>query len=237
MSENLLVNADFEGEFKPHQGIGEVRAPAGWIPYWLEGDPPQEQSQGPLARYEMTPILASQFPTRVKSGEQAVRWFTQWKIHQGGLFQRVPVVVGQWYQFSIWLQAWCSNGDDPNSSDMEFYASLGIDPDGQTDARRRGVVWTPWNYISGVWLKIASEPVQARHVDLTVYVETWNKWKSKHADAYADAAVLELVELGEPGPAPEPCPPCPPPDDGDCDCVSEEDLRRVLGELRWGVLP
>ena len=241
MSENLLVNPGFEGEFAPYQGIGEVQAPAGWIPYWLDGDPPQEKSQGPLARYEMTPMLASQFPNRVKSGAKSVRWFTQWKVHQGGLFQRVPVTVGQWYRFSVWVHAWCTDSDNENVSNEEMYASLGIDPDAQTYARRRGTVWTPWNFLTGAWLKVVTEPVKARSVYLTVYIETWNKRRTKHNDAYVDSASLELVDLGATCPTPEPCtecPECPTPEpcDGDCDCVSEADLRRVLQELRWGVV-
>jgi len=224
-----LVNGGFEGAFSQWPGISEWIVPAGWTPYALEGNPPAEHEQGPLARPEFKELNTTIDANRVHSGFKSAAWFTFYKVHQGGLYQRVPVVKGQYYQFEVWVQAWCSNSDEPRVSDQEMYASLGIDPDGQTDARRKGVVWSTWKPIGTEYRRIVTPPVRARENYITVYIETWNKYRIKHADAYVDDATLYLLDLGTGCATPEPCPACPTP--GPCnDNATLEQFRSIIRE-------
>ena len=244
-----LANGGFEGTFSQWPGVPEWIVPSGWTPYALEGLPPEAHDQGPLARPEFKEANTTSDANRVHGGSKAAQWFTFYKVHQGGLFQRVKVTPGSWYSFSIWVQAWCSNADFPtNISPGELYVALGIDPDGQTNAARRGVVWTYWNGAGAVYKKITTAPVQATGDYITVFVESWNKYRFKHNDVYVDDAALKLVEIGGTCPTPEPCPPCPTPVPGpdcptpepcsfDCDYehirdIVQEELRAVEIEIR-----
>ena len=137
---HLIENPSFGGDYVQH-GNGPIMVAPGWTPFWLDGkDPPHEHAQGPTARPEYKPILASQFPYRVADGDKAQCWFAFSRVMDAGIWQQIPVSAGKVYQFSVSVQAWSSNGDDPRVSDGEMYTGLGIDPWGRTDAFELGVL-------------------------------------------------------------------------------------------------
>ena len=198
-----LVNPSFEPPYLEH-GAGEVKVATGWLPFWKIGDPPHEVSQGPTARPEYKPLSASLDPRRVVEGDTAQAWFLTSKVMDGGIYQRVRVTPGEWYVFSVSLQAWCTNLNDPAVSNGEMYATLGIDPDGRTDAFEVGVIWMGWQWVGPNHKRYESRAVQAESEYITVFIRTWNKWRLKHNDIYADVARLERVS--GPGPQPTPLP-------------------------------
>ena len=121
MIKSLLVNSGFEGSWHlettywtPVGGpfydqYQEITPPAGWTAWWLEGFPSADGS--PMRRPEVRVIGTVPDPERIHTGEQAVRWFTFWGAHTGGLLQQVEVEPGRYYDFSIFAHSWFANCD------------------------------------------------------------------------------------------------------------------------------
>ena len=239
----VLVNPSFEPPYIEH-GAGEVKVAHGWQPFFCEGcDPPHEESQGPTARPEYKPLPKLLDPRRVVEGDTAQAWFLTNRVKDGGVSQRVRVTPGEWYVFSVSLQAWCTNSNDPTISNGEMYAAIGIDPAGREDAFEVGVVWASWEWVGPDHKRYASRTVQAEGEYITVFVRTWNKWRLKHNDIYADAG--RLVRASGPGPQPTPqptqtpqptplpCPTCTP--GGSCQ-VDYARIERIIADrepVRW----
>jgi len=196
----MLTNGGFEGSYT-ERGAPEVKVALGWEPFWATGDPPKERGQGPCARPEYKPVLAAQFPYRVKAGLAAQCWFLNYRVMDAGILQRVKVQAGRRYEFWVAAHAWCSNGDDPHVSDGEMYLSLGLDLGGGTNPFEQGVVWTPWRLLGADYARCGTLAVTALTEQMTVYVRAWNKWRLKHNDVYVDEAELNDVSAGPP---PEP---------------------------------
>jgi len=135
---------------------------------------------------EYKPLNKSQDPRRVWDGQTAQCWFIRWKVFDAGIYQRVAVEPGASYQFDAMAQAWCSNSDDPAVSDGEMYVSLGIDPNGGTDAFSAVVGWTDWARVGADYKRFKSPVVVASGEHITVFVRAWNKWKLSHNDIYID---------------------------------------------------
>jgi len=193
---HLIENPSFGGDYVQH-GNGPIMVAPGWTPFWLDGkDPPHEHAQGPTARPEYKPILASQFPYRVADGDKAQCWFAFSRVMDAGIWQQIPVSAGKVYQFSVSVQAWSSNGDDPRVSDGEMYTGLGIDPWGRTDAFELGVLWTSWIPLTAEHVRHQSVAVTAINPWITLFIRTWPKWKLKHNDVYVDWVRLERIEGG-----------------------------------------
>jgi len=197
----MLRNGSFEGEYVRHGGT--VLVAEGWTPFWSLGNPPAEVGQGPCAMPEYKPLDATIDARRVVHGERAQCWFLNWKVMDAGVYQVVPALEEEWYQFSVSAQAWCDSGNNPSVSQGEMYLALGIDPYGRRSPFEMGVLWSPWHWVGPMHERMESPLVQARENQVTVLIRAWNKWKLRHNDIYVDHA---LLEVGLPWEPPTPAP-------------------------------
>ncbi len=128
---------------------------------------------------------------------------------------------GATYQFDCMAQAWCSDKNDPTVSDGEMYVSLGIDPNGDTDAFSPTVAWSEWAPVGAQYQRYKSHKVLAGGDRITVFVRAWNKWELSHNDIYIDDAHLT-----------ETAPPPPPGGDVDYDLIRQI-VREELDRTFW----
>ncbi len=210
---NLLRNPGFEGEPIIWEDAGEVKIVPEWEPWhWdnLTGFPGIHDgnlSSVPTARPEFRPATLAIDPRRVKSGAQSQMWFSFYRNHYAGVFQRdIPVEPGETYQASVWAQAWSSQKDDPRISDAEIYLSIGINPYGSTSLQDRATVWSPWQWIGADWTHVKSQTVTVLTPTATLFIASGTKYSVKHNDMYVDDAEMWRVTIPAPEPEPEPEP-------------------------------
>ena len=217
--ELLLVNGGFEDgwhlaavHWTPEGGpvfdqYQEITPPEKWVAWWHEGFP---GADGWLTRRpEVRVISAIPDAERIRSGEQAVHWFTFWGSHTGGLLQQVAVEEGHFYTFSVYAHSWFSNCDlrphyrlpldyDCDTDDPILWAQnwlkVCIDPTGGIDPFGPAVVCGPVQQIYGGYgPPLEVERVQAQGSIVTVIVISIASHPLKHADFYIDDAVLRDV--------------------------------------------
>lgn len=190
---------------------GEDNPPAGWgIWYtWEQAAPPWDPGNEvgharPETRY--APHLE-----RVQEGESGFVMYSFYRIHHGGLFQRVEdLEPGVRYQFTIGNHAWSSTDDNPLTSDgapgpfyrlladlgpdsggLENYrARVGVDPTCGLDPFADDVVWGPWAVIYNAYRDLPPVSAVTQSERMTVFTEHRFLWPFEHCDAYYDGAVL-----------------------------------------------
>lgn len=191
--------------------FGEIASPEGWTTWWLEGFPePGDPNSGRVTgRPEVSVVTLPEFPDpqRIRSGSRAVKWFTFWRAHHGGILQQVAVELGARYQFSVFAHAWysrCSTKphERPYDGDCETpidwphcYLSVGIDPTGELDPRGVSVVWGAETEVYGLY---SNEPLHVEAVAesdiVTVFVRSRTTHAMKHNDVYIDDASFRVIE-------------------------------------------
>ena len=158
-------------------------------------------------------------PLRVHEGNRALKFFTFFRIHDAGVYQRVTgITPGTRLRASGWAHAWSSGGDDAKSSDgvgkgpffiraidydrqdgvRNFTFVVGIDPTGGTDPWSDRVVWGEGAHIYNAFGQIPEVEVEAEKSAVTVFVRSTVLWRFKHCDAYIDNMVLEAVDAPPP---------------------------------------
>ena len=221
---NLLKNPGFEGGWwrKTHTGqeFGEIFVPENWVAFWKEGKPVPHDPSNPngYGRPEMhiinrePPFLD---PFRVKGGTKGLKFFTFYRIHMAGVYQRVGgIQPGQHLNASGWAHAWSSVGDDPKISDgvgrQAFYSrvsdyanddsvrnfvfEVGIDPKGGQDPWSANVIWGEGAHIYNAFGQIPVVEAVAESDSVTVFVRSSVLWPFKHCDAYVDEIELTIVD-------------------------------------------
>ena len=186
-----------------HNQYQEITPPENWTAWWREGFTCSGTPDWVTGRPEVRVISAIPDPKRIHSGEQAVQWFTLWRCHEGGLYQRVAAEVGYYYDFSIFAHSWFSNcstrpHDPPYDYDCvtpiawaQDWLSVGIDPTGGIDPLGPAVVWGQAQEVYGVYDEILTTGrVQAQGDTLTVFVKSETSHPLKHADFYIDDAIM-----------------------------------------------
>ena len=215
--EPLLTNGGFEGGWHranvfwtPAGGpydeyeFDEIAPPEGWIAWWLEGFPCDDDSL--MRRPEVRVITTVPDSSRVRSGNQAIQWFTFWGCHTGGLLQQVEVEEGHYYTFSIYAHSWFANCDTrPHGPPYDYdcttpidwaqdWLRVCIDPTGGIDPLGPAVECGPAQEIYGVYGEaLETGRVQAQGNIITVFFESDASHPLKHADFYLDDAVLRDV--------------------------------------------
>ena len=219
--QNLLVNADFEtSPFGMQDGIAEVMVAPNWRAWWVDVAPSYvqkpsncDESKKPEC-YWMRPqfqeINASAYPNRVHSGFRAQKYYSQARMHEGGLYQRVTgITTGTTLRFSIFMQAWqcanidaCGKGGIRSDQPYAMHLKVGIDPYGGTDPFSSNVVWSPEREAFDQWVEFA---VQAKAQGDAVTVFTHSRaefdWARQSNDVYVDDASLSVGPAGTPAPA------------------------------------
>lgn len=202
---NLLNNPSFEGQYHAYVPPGghpdcpfgictTAQMAEGWTPWWLSHNP---EDEGYIIRMpEYKP--AAPWANRIHSGANAQQYFTFYSTHRAGFYQRVPVMAGQQYRFSIWGHAWESNDDDPDISDPTHYPinqRIGIDPTGGTNWNSPSIVWSSphGQYDEFGFFQVCAI---AQKSNITVFTFSEPKWAAKHNDVYWDDA--ELIRYDHP---------------------------------------
>ena len=211
--QNLLADGNFEtSPWILQDGIGEVVIAPGWRAWWVDVAPSYVQKPSncneskKLECYWMRPqfqeINASVFPHRVHGGFRAQKYYSQGRMHQGGLYQRVTgITAGTDLRFSVFMQAWqcanidaCGKGGIRSDQPYAMHLKVGLDPFGGTDPFSSNVVWSPEQEAFDQWVEFA---VQAKAQGTAVTVFTHSRaefdWARQSNDVYVDDASLVAV--------------------------------------------
>jgi len=206
---NLLQNPDFEGGSRKTEGEGTSLSSAvsnGWSPWFVRGD--ATFNREPEFKVEQTRIGGD--PARIRSGSQAMKWFTTWGTHTAGIYQRVAVRPGTALTFSIHGMAYTGEDDgwDPVRNTFvsdpikpgNYLMAAGIDPTGAVppigSAPPATVIWSPGTMTYDQWVQLTVSAV-ARAGFVTVYAKGAPEWSVKHNDSFWEDACLRVGTLGE----------------------------------------
>ncbi len=179
-----------------HVTLAEIEAPA-----YLSVDPWDASS------YNLRPEYKEESGTfRVRTGYKAQKFFTTYGTHTAGFYQTVQVPANSWVRFSIWVQTWSSQLDDPEHSfDPGFYrASVGIDPTGGTAWSSSNIVWSEPVVQHDEWVRLEVAAFTSSG-NISVWTRGAPMWPVKHNDSYWDDAALTLLD-GPPPPTAAPTP-------------------------------
>jgi LysM repeat protein len=154
-------------------------------------------------------------PSRIHSGQNSVKYFTFWSVHQAGVLQTVAVPPGSTLRFSAWMHAWSTN-EDGREEFLETYRStgqtsmhmkVGIDPCGGEDPWSPSVVWSSEHdtYDQYGYYEVRAT---AQCDKVTVFTHSMPNKAMKHNDVYVDDAELVVID-GAGMAAPVPVPPQP----------------------------
>jgi LysM repeat protein len=157
-------------------------------------------------------------PTRIHSGQNSIKYFTFWSVHQAGVMQTVAVPAGSVVRFGAWMHAWSSNQDGreefPDSylsagqSSMHF--KVGIDPCGGENPFSPSVVWGAEHdsYDQYGYYEVRTT---AQCDKVTVFTHSMPEKAMKHNDVYVDDAELVVIDasgvvISQPQPQVQPQP-------------------------------
>ena len=185
---NLLFNPGFERVFS-ERDASEVQVADGWQPWWQDGP---RQLEGyfrrPEYKGENRYIHGNR---RVREGVYAQKYFSTYSTHNAGIMQRVNVEPGGLCTFSIWVQVWSSEGNDPDGiTEPGYYrAYIGIDPTGGTVWNASTVIWSEPRMEYNTWVHLYVSAVAQGDV-ITVFTRGEPEYRVKHNDSYWDDADL-----------------------------------------------
>ncbi len=225
---NLLKNPGFEGNWwrKTHIGqeFGEIFVPEHWVAFWKEGGPVPHDPSNPIGygRPEMhvinrePPFLD---PLRIKDGNRGLKFFSFYRIHDGGVYQRVEgITPGILLRGTGFAHAWSSGQDNARVSDgvgegpffvraidydkvdnvRNFTFAIGIDPTGGTDPWASTVVWGEGAHIYNAHAQVPPVEVVAQGTAVSFFARSAVLWPFKHCDAYMDEMELVVVDGVDP---------------------------------------
>ncbi len=192
MSENLIVNGGFEGQFQNYNGVPGIVIAPGWKPWWLSQTPDEEPWRHRRPEYKSAPVGVD--ARRVRSGESSQMYGTPWGTHVAGLYQQVRASEGATVRFTCYGMAWSSEGDDPRRSENpgNVRMKVGIDPDGGTDPFANTVVWSRERAAYDAFEAFSVEAT-ARAEMVTLFTSSAPDWPKKHNDVFWDDASLVIV--------------------------------------------
>jgi len=229
-SDNLLINPDFEGNYRKcadpyNPGAGpqdQLKLPEGWYP-WYDNVPvcsPADPGCNPDSynrRPEWKRWDENDYPgpLRARSRPASQMMFNWSATHTAGFYQQASVPPGSWVTFSIWVQVWSNLIDDPHESTLpgDYVVSVGLDPTGGTDWRSQDIIWSDpvTHYDEFIQLSVTA---QAIGHTVTVFTRGAPVWPVKHNDSYWDDACLVVSGTPTPSPTstttPSPTPTCTP---------------------------
>ena len=219
---NLLVNGGFEwwnpatGVWPYQDGIPEVQVCPGWRAFYLDNPPSYAQVPQYWRRPEFRDVKAGEFPTRVRSGNLAAKYFSFAGQHEAGFYQQVGgIAPGTSLRFSAYMQTWSCMPDpeewnvcptkDKSREPAPMHTRIGIDPTGGTNPWSSNVVWSPELNAYDAWTYFQVEAT-AQNSTVTVFTYSRPDWTDTYFrvnnDVYLDDA--SLVSLDEALPTPEP---------------------------------
>lgn len=260
---NYLTNPGFEGAFTnrhdPYSGdwAGELTVAEGWE-LWYNPDhicptaalarmaPEYVPATCNPASYNVRPEYKGETGTdRVRSGAAAQKFFTNYSTHTAGFYQVVRnVPLHRWVTFSIWVQTWSSDLDDPGYSMMpgQYHTSVGIDPTGGRDWSAKTIRWSKPYVRHDEWVHLQVS-AYTESTEITVWARAGQDWPVKHNDSYWDDAALVVIEAAPtptptdtPTPTPAPTPAATPDGYVPPSCWNWTPIWRAgSGGATWGV--
>ena len=223
--ENLLSNPGFEGNWwrKTFSGqeFGEIFVPEAWVAFWKEGGKVSHDPNNPIGYGRPEVHLINREPPyldppRVRGGSRAMKYFSFYRIHDAGLYQRVTgLTPGVRLRATGWAHAWSSSRDNARVSDgvgeqafaakvsqcarddavRNFVFRVGIDPRGGADPWSDAVVWGEGIHIYNAYAQMPAVEVTAYSSAVTVFIRSSVLWPFKHCDSYLDD--MELLVVGQ----------------------------------------
>jgi hypothetical protein len=191
-----------------------VQVPVGWVGWWR---PPREDPSDPSfydypnrcpdgapidcvvwhnPEYRDT-AAAPQNPPRRLSGDNSLKYFTFYSVHEAGVYQRVyGVQPNQRLRFSIHVQAWSTNDNDAfhSSGQQTMGLRVGIDPYGGDNPWSGNIVWSAPTDAYDQWQLFAVEATAQANA-ITVFTRSAPVYPLQHNDVYLDEARLVVVEV------------------------------------------
>lgn len=173
-----------------------IMTPEGWVTWWEEtgGRGRPEVMPIPFTGYFVTPV------PRVRSGDWALKFFTFWRPHRGGVYQTVAnLPAGSQATLSAYAHAWSCNRDDTGAlscgeDPYQFGFKVGIDPTGGSNPWSSNVIWSDMAYIYDVFGLVGPvETTVGQEGRITVFLLSEAKWGNKHEDAYWDDVSLVIT--------------------------------------------
>ncbi len=191
---NLLQNPGFEGDYVPFNGDTSEQMAPGWSPWFVKHQPSDAGFANLPPQYQ-----PAENPKRVRSGSHAQEYLTFFATHRGGVFQNVAATAGTKYLFSIWVNVWSTQLDDPDQSQQpgHLIVRVGIDPTGGTDGTSSNIVWQAAPELYDQYQQVSVEAV-AQGSSITVFTESAPKDPVKNNNTYLDDASL-VAETGQGG--------------------------------------
>ncbi|MGB9586964.1 MAG: carboxypeptidase regulatory-like domain-containing protein, partial [Armatimonadota bacterium] len=159
-----LVNGNFESGFT--SGVGN-----GWTKFLISGSP---------SFVDETSIR--------HGGSHAQRWWTNWTVHDAGIYQQVTAAQGINYIFTAWTwrhDEWNNGGDNEATW-------VGIDPYGGTNASSSSVIWSLKEISYETWTQ-QTVTATAQAGTITVFIRGRANWAGNTMMAVTDDAVLTLT--------------------------------------------
>lgn len=223
---NLLKNPSFEGNWwrKTHAGqeFGEIFVPEQWVAFWKQGgpvphDPANTVGYGRPEMHLIDRVPPFLDPLRIKDGNRGLKFFTFYRIHDAGVYQRVEgITPGTRLRGTGYAHAWSSSQDNARISDgagegpffvrardydkvdnvRNFTFTIGIDPTGGTDPWASTVVWGEGAHIYNGHAQVPPVEAVAQGTAVTFFARSVVLWPFKHCDAYMDAMELVVVDGG-----------------------------------------
>ena len=186
--------------------FNEVRPPEGWVAWWVERMFCPRYQDYKTGRPEVTLAdLSTGFPDplRVADGDKAVKWFTFWRCHYGGLYQVLDVSPGR-YRVSVLAHSWytdCSSRlhDPPYAADCRTrlddhaWISVGLDPMGGEAYWSDTIQWSDRVGQYGRYGERIVSSVVETTGPLTIWIRSETEAPLKHDDLYLDGIRLERL--------------------------------------------
>ena len=134
-------------------------------------------------------------PSRKVAGDNSQKYFTFYSLHEAGLYQTVGGLrPGQGVRFSVHMQAWSSQENDPfhSAGQPTMGLRVGIDPSGGNNPWSDRIVWSPVKEAFDHWELFTVEAV-AKSDRVTVFTRSRPHFAVQHNDVYVDEASLVVV--------------------------------------------
>ncbi|MCP5096703.1 MAG: hypothetical protein GY943_14215, partial [Chloroflexi bacterium] len=130
----ILLNGSLGQPFLPYRNDNKLVTARGWAPWWIdaeEDDPGWKLRQPVFSAFTLDGRLTQQITS-------------PWGTHTAGVWQQLPSVPGNSYEFTAEGQAWSSDDPTPatqlEASDVNL--QIGIDPTGGVDPNSPLTKWS-----------------------------------------------------------------------------------------------
>ena len=131
---DILLNGKISQPFQPYRNESGLTVAQSWTPWWNppEPDDPDWKNRRPV------------FDTYSLDGRLTQQLATPFATHTAGLWQQMPSVPSNSYEFTVEGQAWSSEDPAPatqlEASDVNL--QIGVDPTGGLDPNSPLIMWS-----------------------------------------------------------------------------------------------